>query len=167
MIINVSEAQNNVGTLQTFNFLTSTEELALDDEQPGANCPVSVSGTLLNNGSVLEIAGYIDTIVQYQCDRCLENYTVPLKIPFAEKYQQGNTNEDTSSDINYFQGDEIDIRELVRESILLAQPLKKLCNENCQGLCPKCGINLNLAKCTCEQDVIDPRLIALQQLLRK
>ncbi|MEN6413476.1 MAG: DUF177 domain-containing protein [Veillonellales bacterium] len=167
MIINVFEAQNAAGTLRTFHFITSTKELALDDDQPGVNTPVSVSGTVMANGSGLEISGVIETIGAYQCDRCLENYTVPLKIPFAETYREGDKAEADTSDSSYFQGDEIDISELVRESILLAQPLKKLCSENCKGLCPQCGTNLNLAKCTCERSVIDPRLAALQQLLPK
>ena len=53
---------------------------------------------------------------------------------------------------------------LVTEDIFLSLPTKILCSEDCKGLCPKCGVNLNLGKCSCKKE-IDPRLAALKELL--
>ncbi|MGL5514994.1 MAG: YceD family protein, partial [Sporomusa sp.] len=68
---------------------------------------------------------------------------------------------------NYFDGDEIDIIDLIRENILLAAPIKPVCSQSCRGLCPECGINLNIHTCSCISTKIDPRLAVLEKLLSK
>jgi uncharacterized protein len=91
-----------------------------------------------------------------------------MEIPFSEKYKEASPGDDEEKlELAYFLGDEIDIADLVRESLLLAQPLKKLCKEECKGLCPKCGINLNVSTCSCNKEIMDPRLMVLQQFLNK
>ena len=66
-----------------------------------------------------------------------------------------------------FSGDEIDISDVVRETILLAQPLNNICSPECRGLCLKCGANLNETDCNCDRHVMDPRLAALQDFFKK
>jgi len=61
---------------------------------------------------------------------------------------------------------EIDITEDIRETVLLAIPIKLLCKHDCKGLCPHCGANLNVESCTCAEEMIDPRWEALKKLLR-
>ena len=68
---------------------------------------------------------------------------------------------------NRFDGDFIDITELVRDTVLAAQPLSKLCKPDCKGLCPVCGADLNQGDCGCDRFIPDPRMAALQELLAK
>ncbi len=63
-----------------------------------------------------------------------------------------------------YEGDAVDLDELVREQILLALPTRTLCREECKGLCPECGANLNAGECDCAQKEIDPRWAALADL---
>jgi len=63
-----------------------------------------------------------------------------------------------------FEGDELDLTELVREQILLNLPEQTFCNPDCKGLCPKCGQNRNLIDCNCEENETDPRWAALKNL---
>ncbi len=62
-------------------------------------------------------------------------------------------------------GEHVDLDDLVREQILLALPTRQLCRDDCKGLCPTCGANLNQTTCDCSAEEIDPRFAALAQLL--
>jgi len=64
----------------------------------------------------------------------------------------------------YYEGDAIDLDQLIREQLYLALPMKPLCTETCRGLCPLCGINLNRSACACERTWDDPRLAVLKAL---
>ena len=64
-------------------------------------------------------------------------------------------------------GDLLDIEDMVRDTLLAAQSLSNICKPDCKGLCPKCGHNLNEGDCGCDRFVPDPRMAALQQLLKK
>ena len=67
-------------------------------------------------------------------------------------------------EVSVFDGNEIDLTELVREQILLNLPIQVFCQENCRGLCPKCGANQNLIDCKCKENEIDPRWASLKNL---
>ena len=65
------------------------------------------------------------------------------------------------------EGDMLDIQDMIRDTLLAAQPLSNICKPDCKGLCPVCGQNLNEGDCGCDRFVPDPRMAALQQLLKK
>ena len=71
---------------------------------------------------------------------------------------------DATADDYAFEGDTIELDELVRDTLLAAQPLSNICKPDCKGLCPVCGANLNHGDCGCDRFVPDPRLAALQGL---
>lgn len=168
MKINVSGAKAEVGTQQLFSLNISAEELAITDGQLNVLNDILVEGSVINNGRVLEVRGTINALIREVCNRCLEEFSLPLTVEFAENFQQTNGLEvDDGEDLTYFEGDYIDIADVVRENLLLAQPLKPLCSENCKGLCPHCGVNLNNTKCDCIRENLDPRLAALQKFLDK
>ena len=62
-----------------------------------------------------------------------------------------------------YRDDKIDLGEVVREQLYLALPMKPLCQEDCKGLCPVCGVNRNRETCTCQQEWVDPRMAALAE----
>ena len=64
----------------------------------------------------------------------------------------------------YYAGEIIDLVPLITEQIILQVPMKALCGETCRGLCPRCGVNLNLASCNCRNEDIDPRLAVLKNV---
>ena len=139
MKINVLQAKKAIGNEQTFEFVTSAEELAIEGETPWKSSVIHVEGKLINNGRVIAVEGMSSANAQYQCSCCLEDFSANMEIPFSD---------------------------LVRESLILAEPLKSVCSETCRGLCPHCGINLNTAQCGCQGKLIDPRLAVLQKLLK-
>ena len=84
---------------------------------------------------------------------------------FCETFRQGIIADD--EDVNAFEGDDIELDELVRDTLLAAQPLSNICKPDCKGLCPVCGANLNHGDCGCNTFVPDPRLAALQEFMTK
>jgi uncharacterized protein len=108
--------------------------------------------------------------VKYECDRCATEYKSSLKSDYKMIYLMNEAPEETDSiNVTYLKrdADKIDITSDVREFALLAVPMKKLCGEDCKGLCPKCGKDLNKEKCTCSTEEIDPRWKPLMNLKDK
>ena len=100
-----------------------------------------------------------------ECDRCLKSIELPIDSHFkleyvtAEDYRAQQAVELTEEDLDLsvFEGEAIDIDELVKEQILLAVPDHVLCDESCKGICVVCGANKNSVECGCETREIDPR----------
>ena len=66
--------------------------------------------------------------------------------------------------VSVFDGDAIDVDEIVKEQVLLAVPTRMLCREDCKGICPECGTDRNTGDCNCVANDIDPRWAALKNL---
>lgn len=126
--------------------------------------PVSVEGRLYSKADVL----YIDIDIKFAfygvCDRCAEEIKKDFSITLNKIIVEELQNIDNDDDYIVVENQLLDLDELVNEEISLSLPSKMLCNDDCKGLCPKCGTNLNVKKCDCKSDV-DPRMAALLQLL--
>src|SRR5207249_9472867 len=109
---------------------------------------------------------------ELRCSRCLEPFRLGVDEHFDLRYQPhtANTGEDEreieEDDLStaFYENDEIDLGQLMREQFYLALPMKPLCREDCRGLCPSCGGNRNLVPCACAERAPDPRLAALRDL---
>jgi len=110
------------------------------------------------------------------CSRCLTEYPTRLKGSFTllysnQKSQDVRTSPDREiefkaedADVISFQGEEIDFVEGVQEYVVMAFPMQPLCGENCKGLCPHCGANMNLMDCNCSKKPEDSRFAVLKGL---
>jgi uncharacterized protein len=78
----------------------------------------------------------------------------------------GEEKELTAADLDfeYYEGEVIDLDEVIFEQVVLQVPMKPLCSESCRGLCPHCGVNLNKTTCNCQNEVIDERLAVLKRI---
>jgi uncharacterized protein len=161
---------------QPFAHAYQPEEVSLDEEQARLASEVKVSGSARRKREEVRLRGQIKADVEILCDRCLAATRMPLEVEFdtgfipqeAEAVKAENVEllvEDLG--IAAYEGDAVDVDELVREQILLALPSRHLCREECKGLCQKCGANLNAGQCTCEQGEVDPRWSALAGLKDK
>lgn len=164
MKINVAQIRQAIGERQSFRFLLPVADISATDEHFWLNGNIEVLGEVINNGRFLVVDGKITATARLICTRCLKEFSHLLDIPFSERFS--DKAEDLMDDeVNGYSGDEIDIAEAVRETLLLAEPLKAVCSKECLGLCQKCGCDRNINPCSCEQEIIDPRLAALQKLL--
>jgi len=171
--INLSKIRNNEGTSLSFNLQTEKLDL-LAKEDLLITKPFQIWVEVKNTGNILQLQGEVETEVTTNCDRCLEKVILPIKTNFKEKLIHTSnlkllhylTKDEIEEEYVVFDKDNFDLTDFVRESIILAIPLKILCAENCRGFCPKCGQNLNRSSCNCTTDEIDPRLAILAKLKR-
>ena len=126
-------------------------------------------------GNIKDMAGYItlnlEANVNYStnCARCLTDVSETKVITFSKTVvteEVGLQNEDNDDYIISKDG-YIDVDEALTEQILLELPLIHLCSEECKGLCPKCGTDLNKGSCSCDTSDPDPRFDVLRKLLEK
>lgn len=127
--------------------------------------PVRVTGRVTNTGGLVELHYTAEFTYSKPCDRCLVIAEKTMKQDFVHTLALSVENED-SDDIIIVAGYVLDLFSLVRDDILLELPIKHLCSEDCRGLCPKCGQNLNEGSCGCRSDAADPRLAVLDELLQ-
>lgn len=137
--------------------------------------PVKLAFDIHKDKSTFRLVGSTETTLEVPCSRCLEPLTLPVHASFDLRYQPHSTNvgndeeeiEEDDLTTAFYQNDEIDLGQLMREQFYLALPMKPLCSENCKGLCPVCGTNLNTGNCDCKRDWEDPRLAALKEIRTK
>ena len=149
------------------------DELGLEDERVKLIEPAEVAGKVRQQGNRSHVSGRVTARVQTECDRCLKSVELPIDSHFkleyvtAEDYRAQQAVELTEEDLDLsvFDGEAIDIDELVKEEILLAVPDHVLCGETCKGICAVCGGNRNLVECGCEAKEIDPRWAELKKLV--
>lgn len=121
-------------------------------------------------GDKVNLIGSLSAKVAYDCDRCLKPIEMDVNKSFDLVYIPplgvGDEHElkDQDLDTSFYQGEAIDLDDLVREQVELALPMARLCVEQCQGLCPECGANLNERRCSCATKEVDTRWGALKQL---
>jgi uncharacterized protein len=134
--------------------------------------PVHVEMSVKKVGEQVFIKGRIKTILSFVCCRCLVPYEFPVDSHFdlvylPEELEQAK-DELGSDDLNtsFYYSRRIDLREVVLEQFNLTFPVKPLCSENCQGICPVCGRNINSGECSCIRDDSDSRLERLKIFLK-
>jgi uncharacterized protein len=134
----------------------------------------------LVDGATVHVRGRLSASVQVECGRCLERYAVPVDqeldlfyLPREKERPQEQEEDVELSDrdvvVGYYDGDALDLGDVVREQVYLSLPLKRLCGEGCRGLCPTCGKNLNTGDCGCPppETPEEPRLSFLRKLFDK
>ena len=163
MICKVDKVKNVDGSVAELRFALSPAAVA-------AVSDLSIDGDLVFEGRsehrdrIIHITGEVTLTLAKQCDRCGVAVKEPLTTAFSEAFT--NVPERAADEaIHVFHGDEIELFPYVEQAIFLALPMKTLCKEDCNGLCPRCGTNLNEKECSCEKSPIDPRLAVLADLL--
>ncbi|NMM65655.1 DUF177 domain-containing protein [Clostridium sp. P21] len=125
--------------------------------------PIKFNGTLSKIGDMLTLNGTISTLLELTCSRCLEKFNYAVDMTIEEQFTN-NDEANRDDDIIFINSDTIDITEIIENNIIVELPIKRLCREDCKGLCHKCGVNLNSATCQCDNDDIDPRLAKLKDM---
>lgn len=146
MVVNLKQLYNNVGEKQIVDYSVDSERL---NEVKGYSIgnPMTVKGAIVNRAGVVILSYTVDFTLNAVCDRCLAEFKSNFSYDFEHILVRSlNTDNDeyivTDSDI-------LDMDELVVMDILLQIPSKMLCKENCKGLCPHCGTDLNYNECNC------------------
>lgn len=126
--------------------------------------PVQIEGKVCNRTGMVSISYKVGYLLHTVCSRCLKDESKQCEQLFSHKLA-GELNDSDNDDYILVENFKLDLDELATSDILLELPIKTLCKEDCKGLCPKCGTNLNERDCGCDTRQIDPRLEALRKLL--
>ena len=134
--------------------------------------PVRLHLDVAKTGERFRLTGRVQTVIELPCSRCLEAFAWPVDTAFDLVYHPQSTNvgegevEVEAEDLStaFYENHQIDLDQLMREQFYLVLPMKPLCREDCRGLCPVCGTNLNRGTCECKREWEDPRLAGLRAL---
>lgn len=123
----------------------------------------------------IRVVGDFSTEIEMRCARCLDPVLTPVGGSFDLLYRPLGVDagkdersiSEAETEIGYYSGDGIELDDVLREQILLALPARAVCRDECRGICPRCGRNLNAEACACAEPPPDPRWAALADLKDK
>ena len=151
------------------------EAFATGDDSFKVAEPVTLAFDIFKDKAQFRLVGRVQTVLELPCDRCLEPFTLPVDPTFDLRYQPHADNtgegereiEEDDLSTAFYDDQTIDLGQLMREQFYLSVPMKPLCREDCRGLCPFCGTNLNRGACDCKREWEDPRLAVLKTLKKE
>jgi len=154
------------------------EDICIRDDVLSIDGPIRVVCDLHRSSEFVRVAGGVRATIIIECARCLETYRQDIEGNFScvvRKLKQGETIPEISNDeednvevdLIFLDHDKntLELTEYIHDAVLLAVPSKTVCDENCKGLCPMCGHNLNEGECGCEKNLTDPRWQSLSGLI--
>ena len=166
MLLGLSKIIDCPGQSVTFSTSVDLRDLQYGESYPVTE-PVEASGTVRNTAGVLVMTGSIRTTIHGVCDRCAGDFHRNVEFPIDVVLVTELTNEENEDEWVFpLEGDSADLEDIVRTVFVLNLDSKLLCKDDCQGLCCRCGKNLNEGPCSCQKE-LDPRFAALRQLLDK
>lgn len=152
--------------------------LVIDPEDPSSflygsdfPSPMKIRGEITNTAGYMRMRLHASVDYVSPCARCLTPvagaFTLDLEKTVAPRDLLGDLTEDKLDEFAIIEDGFLDMDEQIREQTEMEFPSRVLCREDCRGLCPRCGTDLNKSSCDCTQKEIDPRLLPLKKLLEE
>lgn len=166
MLLSLAKIIDCPGASVPFDVTLDLSELEFGSQRPVTE-PVRASGAVRNTAGVLILSGEVKTRLHCECDRCARPFARDFDLPVRAvltDHLESEENED--EELFELTGDCADLDDVINTAFVLNMEQKFLCREDCRGLCPTCGADLNEGDCGCRPE-IDPRFAALQQWLEK
>lgn len=164
MLLNVQKIINAPGERLDFQFELDLSDVDFGGRYPVQN-PVVVTGDVRNVAGMLLLQFDASSVLDAICDRCLKPFAQSKSIHY-ECMLADELADEENDEILLLEDGCVDLGELARTTFILEMDTKTLCSEDCKGICPGCGVDLNQGSCTCKKEV-DPRLAVLAKLLEK
>ena len=119
----------------------------------------------------IRVKGHVEVAMEADCDRCLEPAACPVDGDFELNYRPvtdgyGNATviDPSEAEMGFYEDGGVELKDVLREYVLLSLPMQRLCRPDCQGMCPVCGKNRNLGHCQCRTETSDDRWAALKSI---
>lgn len=171
MFFNVSELQS--GRVR-FDETYPPGSIEFFDQQLRQTAPIVATGAaeLSEATQEIRVSGHLATRMDVACDRCLEPTSFSIDTEFSLLYRPATTVakheevaiDETEAEVGFYEGEGLDLCDVLREQILLELPMQRVCSEDCQGICPVCGQNRNQVACDCHPHPPDDRWAGLRNL---
>ncbi|MHB8757087.1 MAG: YceD family protein [Bacillota bacterium] len=163
--------KQKAGAVQHFSFTEPFPPLEGEGGPIDLKGPVSAEGEAYNSGSSVVVRGAAQARAALTCSRCGKLFEQPVEATLQVEYvpgrvEDGPIDEDEGPERAPYEGDEVDLKDEVRQQLLLALPMKPLCSTDCKGLCPICGKDHNEGPCECKPQV-DVRLAGLADFFKQ
>ncbi len=166
MLLGLSKIIDSPGASVAFSTSVDLSDLRYGVSYPVSE-PVAAQGVVRNTAGVLLMKGHVTTTIHGICDRCAGEFDREIDFPIDVVLVTELTSEENEDEWVFpLEGDSADLDDIVRTVFVLNLDSKLLCKDDCKGLCPRCGKNLNDGPCLCQKE-LDPRFAALRQLLEK
>ena len=156
MKIDVEEIKETLGAIKQVDLTIPFMDQEIQGRDVSFVEDVRFIGRAINSEDEFIVTSQVELRIKLPCSRCLEKFEMSLEFDYEAEFDKAEV-----------EHDELDLEESLLDHITLAIPMKTVCREDCQGLCPSCGINLNEDSCDCMMHEVDPRLAKLGQLLDK
>lgn len=167
MLIDISGILLSDGESRYYDIELGPDDVGLEDGKQLLS-GISISLHIYNEDGYLHVKGHTEVALTAPCDRCLTETKVTFPVNIDEEYEiRGNLITLDDDAAPYFTGESLDAEKLLHDSVLSSMPSKVLCKEDCKGLCPVCGQNLNERDCGCDRTVGDPRMEKFKELFEK
>ena len=156
--------------------LTGADLPDMSDGPNGFELDGPVTGVVdfVRRGDKIKARGKASGSIKFCCHRCLNQVKEPVELNFdiilvltppQDQIEYGPTGEEL--DYGFIEGEEIDLSDIIAEQLVLSRPMVNLCRQDCGGLCPTCGADLNQGGCDCADNKVDPRWATLGQWAKK
>lgn len=164
MKVNLKKIIGAYGESIPFSYHVDLSDVELYGKKPFQS-GAEISGQVVNHLGVLKVEGSIQAVYSTNCARCMKSLSIAIQ---AEESMILARNEHAHEEDEVFiiQDEEIELDDIFIPSLILQVHMTYLCREDCKGLCPKCGQNLNEGPCGCDTFEIDDRLAVLKTLLK-
>lgn len=163
-VSDIGESGLHIATFRKPEWLSNVPELASDDGNIRLSSNINFDLHLTKVLNEVTVRGEAWFSIEEPCARCLKNVdlilTPEVKLTLLPEHITHKGDLDTGFET--YTGDEINLGGYLRETVAMSLPVKVLCREDCKGLCPHCGADLNLGTCSCRDDWVDPRFVALK-----
>lgn len=156
-----SELTSKKERSKKLDLIVEQEIIELPGEEIKILEPIKFDGELKMVDDIVSLYGNITTKLELECSRCLKNFSIDVNTDIDEKFSN-NYKEDDS--IALIEGDILDVADAIVSNVISTLPIKRLCVEQCKGLCQQCGADLNIEKCRCDDSNIDIRFEKLKDL---
>ncbi|MCE5220437.1 MAG: DUF177 domain-containing protein [Clostridium sp.] len=162
MKVQISDIISGKDRSKNFNYTFEMPQFNFEGDiiKPIGSC--EVIGVISSDSDILILSAKIEANLEMICSRCLDTFIYPIDIDIEERFTTNRSTEDGEAIV--VMDDVLDITEVVETSIISTLPIKRVCKDDCKGLCQECGCNLNYNACSCHKEDIDIRFEALKGL---
>jgi len=143
-----------------YNFQIPQFDFEGDKIKSSGSC--EVVGIISSDSDILILNAEVKVDLEMICSRCLDTFIYPIDIDIEERFTTNSKSEDDEAVVVI--DDVLDITEIVETTIISTLPIKRVCKEDCKGLCQECGCNLNSNTCSCNKEDVDIRFESLRGL---
>ena len=163
MVINFSDLLSKKNRKKEISLSFELEPFEFEGEEIRAIENVNVEGLGISEKDVILIEASVKTKLKLNCSRCLDTFIYPIDIDIEERFTKSKELQE-DEELIFEEDDTLDIIQIVENCIISTLPIKRLCKEDCKGLCPECGVNKNVENCNCIDYDVDIRLAKLREL---